>query len=90
MSNKIFKGIWIVALSVFLASLVFIMGISYNYFTGLQKSQLRNETELAAQGVANAGMNYFELERTAAFFTITKRILQRWKTTWSGKKSSRR
>ena len=60
MSNKIFKGIWIVALSVFLASLVFIMGISYNYFTGLQKSQLRNETELAAQGVANAGMNYFD------------------------------
>ena len=60
MSNKIFKGIWIVALSVFLASLVFIMGISYNYFTGLQKSQLKNETELAAQGVANAGMNYFD------------------------------
>ena len=60
MSNKIFTGIWIVALSVFLASLVFIMGISYNYFTGLQKSQLRNETELAAQGVANAGMNYFD------------------------------
>ncbi len=60
MSNKIFKGIWIVALSVFLASLVFIMGISYNYFTGLQKSQLRNETELAAQGVAKSGMNYFD------------------------------
>ena len=60
MSNKIFKGIWIVALSVFLASLVFIMGISYNYFTGLQKSQLRNETELAAQGVAESGMNYFD------------------------------
>ena len=60
MSNKIFKGIWIVALSVFLASLVFIMGLSYNYFTGLQKNQLRNETELAAEGVANAGMHYFD------------------------------
>ena len=60
MSNKIFKGIWIVALSVFLASLVFIMGISYNYFTGLQKSQLRNETELATQGVAKSGMSYFD------------------------------
>ena len=60
MSSKIFKGIWIVALSVFLSSLIFIMGISYNYFTGLQKRQLRNETELAAQGVAKSGMNYFD------------------------------
>ena len=60
MSSKIFKGIWIVALSVFLASLVFIMGISYNYFTGIQKSQLKNVTELAAQGAANAGMSYFD------------------------------
>jgi two-component system phosphate regulon sensor histidine kinase PhoR len=60
MSRKIFNGIWIVALSVFLASLIFIMGISYNYFTGLQKSQLKNVTELAAQGVANAGMDYFD------------------------------
>ena len=60
MSSKIFKGIWIVALSVFLASLVFIMGISYNYFTGIQKSQLKNVTELAAQGAADAGMSYFE------------------------------
>ena len=67
MSNKIFKGIWIVALSVFLASLVFIMGISYNYFSGLQKSQLRNETELAAQGVANAGINYFDNLNTEGY-----------------------
>ena len=49
MSSKIFKGIWIVALSVFLASFVFIMCISYNYFTELQKSRLKNEAELAAQ-----------------------------------------
>jgi two-component system phosphate regulon sensor histidine kinase PhoR len=67
MSNKIFKGIWIVALSVFLASLVFIMGISYNYFTGLQKSQLKNETELAAQGVAKSGMNYFDNLNTEGY-----------------------
>jgi two-component system phosphate regulon sensor histidine kinase PhoR len=67
MSGKIFKGIWIVASSVFLASLVFIMGISYEYFTGLQKSQLKNETELAAQGVANAGMNYFDSLNTEGY-----------------------
>ena len=60
MSRKIFKGIWIVALSVFLASLVFIMGITYSYFSSLQKHQLKNETELASQGVARAGESYFE------------------------------
>jgi two-component system phosphate regulon sensor histidine kinase PhoR len=60
MSNKIFNGIWIVAVSVFLASLVFILGISYNYFTALQKNQLKNETELASQGVAISGESYFE------------------------------
>ena len=60
MSGKIFKGIWIVALSVFLASLVFIMGITYNYFSSLQKNQLKVETELAAQGVAQSGERYFE------------------------------
>ena len=36
------------------------MGISYNYFTGVQKSQLKNETELAAQGVTKSGMDYLD------------------------------
>ncbi|MCR5090406.1 MAG: PAS domain-containing sensor histidine kinase, partial [Oscillospiraceae bacterium] len=60
MSNKIFNAIWIAAISVFLASLVFIMGISYRYFTSVQRNQLKNETELAAQGVALSGAAYFE------------------------------
>ncbi len=60
MSNKIFKAIWAAAISVFLASLIFIMGISYNYFSTLQKSQLRNETELAARGVALSGNAFFK------------------------------
>ena len=67
MSHKIFKGIWIVAISVFLASLIFILGISYNYFSTLQKNQLKNETELAAQGVANAGVNYFDNLNTEGY-----------------------
>ncbi len=60
MSSKIFNSIWLAAITVFLASLIFIMGISYHYFTSLQKNQLRNETELAAQGVALSGQSYFE------------------------------
>ncbi len=60
MSDKIFKAIYITAISVFLASLVFIMGISYHYFSSLQKSQLKNETELGAQGVTLSGAAYFK------------------------------
>ena len=60
MSNKIFKAIWTVALLVFLASLLLIMGSLYAYFSSIQKNQLRVETELAAQGVALSGAEYFE------------------------------
>lgn len=60
MSSKIFKAIWVVAITVFLASLVFIVGASYRYFSDVQKNQLRIETELAAQGVAVSGSSYFD------------------------------
>ena len=60
MSSKIFKAIWIVTISVFIASLLLIMGTLYSYFSSVQRNQLRNQTELAAQGVALSGMDYFE------------------------------
>ena len=60
MGRKIFSAIWTAAIVVFLASLVFIMGISYRYFSALQRSQLINETELAAQGVTLSGKEYFK------------------------------
>ena len=37
MSKKIFNSIWVVALAVFLASLLFIMGMSYSYFSDVQE-----------------------------------------------------
>ncbi len=64
MSSKIFKAIWIAAISVFLASLLLIMGALYSYFSSLQRNQLCAETELAAQGVALSGENYFEQLKT--------------------------
>ena len=60
MNRKIFNSIWIVAVVVFLASLVFIMGVAYNYFSGVQMKQLKNETQLAAQGVTMSGKDYFK------------------------------
>lgn len=59
MKRKIFVSVCIVSLSVFLVSLIFIMGICYQYFSILQKEQLKNETELTAQGVALSGEDYF-------------------------------
>ena len=58
MNKKIFNAIWIVAIVVFLASLTFIMGVSYNYFSGVQLKQLRTEAELASQGVSMSGLDY--------------------------------
>ena len=58
MNKKIFNAIWIVAIVVFLASLIFIMGVSYSYFSGVQAKQLKIETELASQGVVMSGMEY--------------------------------
>ena len=60
MSNKIFKAIWLVAIAIFLVSLLMIMGYLYGYFSSLQKKQLRIEIELAAQGVAISGEKYFD------------------------------
>jgi len=58
MNKKIFNAIWIVAIVVFLASLIFIMSVSYNYFSGVQLKQLKTEAELASQGVSMSGLDY--------------------------------
>lgn len=60
MSRKIFHAIWIVTLSVFLASLAIILGVLYNYFSAEQFDQLRIETQLAARGVELNGTDYFD------------------------------
>lgn len=60
MTKRIFRSICFVALGVFLASLVLFMCVLYNYFSGLQRSQLKIQTELAAQGVSDGGMEYLE------------------------------
>lgn len=60
MTKRIFRSICFVALGVFLASLVLFMCVLYNYFSGLQRAQLKIQTELAAQGVSDGGMGYLE------------------------------
>lgn len=60
MTKRIFHSICLVAVSVFLASLALIMGVLYDYFSKMQKDQLKIQTDLAARGVANEGMAYFD------------------------------
>ncbi len=60
MTKKIFKALCLVAFTVFLASVVLIMAVLYGYFSRVQQTQLRMQTQLAAQGVELGGMAYFD------------------------------
>lgn len=59
MTKRIFRSICLVALTVFIASVLFIMGVLYEYFSNVEQAQLRMQTNLAAQGVTNEGIAYF-------------------------------
>lgn len=60
MTKRIFRSICFVALTVFFAAIVLIMGVLYEYFSQVQQEQLKMQTNLAAQGVANEGISYFQ------------------------------
>ncbi len=58
MTRRIFHSICLVALTVFAASVILIMGVLYEYFSNTLQAQLRMQTILAARGVANEGIAY--------------------------------
>lgn len=60
MRKQIFRSICIVALIVFTACLVLIMGVLYDYFSGMQMNQLKNEATLAAGAVETGGIDYLK------------------------------
>ncbi len=60
MTKRIFRSICLVALTVFLASVILIMGVLYEYFSSVGQEQLRMQTSLAAQGVTHEGIAYFQ------------------------------
>ena len=70
MTKRIFHSICLVALIVFFSSVILIMGVLYSYFSDVQQSQLKMQTELAAQGVSKSGLDYFD-NLDAAGFRIT-------------------
>ena len=60
MTKKIFRAIFLVALAAMLCCVVLIMGVLYEYFSGLQLAQLRTQSALAARGVEANGRTYFD------------------------------
>ena len=60
MTQRIFKSIFFVAVMVFVASVLIILGFLYGYFSDVQTTQLKMQTELAAHGVNLDGEAYFD------------------------------
>ena len=60
MTKRIFRSICLVALVVLVASLSFIMGITYKYYSQLQQNQLRTEMALVSQAVEVGGLAYLQ------------------------------
>lgn len=60
MTKRIFRTILLVAVCVFLASVLLFMTVLYDYFSAVQQSQMRTQLDFASQGVLNEGIDYFE------------------------------
>lgn len=60
MTKKIFRSILLVAIIMLAACFAIILGVLYNYFSGLETEQLKNQTTLAAKAVEDEGAAYFD------------------------------
>ncbi len=58
MTGKIFRSIFIAAVSILLASFILFLGVLYQYFTGMEEKQLDAALHLSAQGVEDSGLDY--------------------------------
>ena len=60
MTKRIFRSIFVVALTVLLLAMLLIMRLFHDQLTDIQFSQLRVETALASHAVTNEGVRYFD------------------------------
>lgn len=60
MTRRIFRSICFVALAVFAACLVIILGLLYDFYSDEQHRHLKAQTAMAAQGIAAVGGEYLE------------------------------
>jgi len=67
MTKRVFHSICFAALGVFAASALLFVVVLYNYFSDIQRDQLKVQTEFAARAVANEGMEFLDGLDTAAY-----------------------
>ncbi len=60
MTKRIFRSICLATLGVVTALVILFLLVLYDYFGGVQRNQLKMETELAAHAVANEGASFFD------------------------------
>ena len=71
MRSRIFKGVFLVAILVWLACLSLIMGALYLQYNGEAEKELRNQAYLVASAVETGGMDYLEELHAAEGHRIT-------------------
>lgn len=60
MTRKIFRTVLLSSMSIFLGTIILILGYLYHYFTNSQLDQLRLQTSLIAQAVEEDGQTYLD------------------------------
>ena len=60
MTKRIFRTVFFVAVSMFLASVALFMTVLYDYFSVVRQEELKVQTDLAARGVRDEGLTYLE------------------------------
>lgn len=71
MKNRIFRGIFIVAILVWVACLTLIMGALYLQYTGQDSRELKNEATLVASGINTGGEDFLDDVKVAENHRIT-------------------
>ena len=63
LTGRIFRAVFFAAMAVLLVTAIIVMGVMYDYSTGVQKQLLRSELELAAAAVEQQGSTYLSAVR---------------------------
>lgn len=71
MRERIFKGIILVALAVWIACLALILGVLYHQYSAKYNETIKNNAYLVAQAVEQSGMKYLNKVKTREGFRLT-------------------
>ena len=67
LTGRIFRAVFFAAMAVLLVTAIIVMGVMYDYSTGVQKQLLRSELELAAAAVEQQGSTYLSAVRAGDY-----------------------